>query len=162
MVLARDLHNTFNLEERKMEKSIQFTGPKAVAALVVIAVVVGFQYFSHNQSLQTGAVDAIKTHLVAEYTRYHLPELQQAATGGTVDETRLEEIAGQLNAENIDIVSINARGRGGNYVARVEIRVDGSQPPDGKSVRYFKMSHSTVTGWRVLRESNPWSYHLAF
>ena len=145
-----------------MEKTFKFTGPKAVVALVVIAMVVGFQYFSRKQSLQTQAVDAIKTHLVADYTRYHLPELQRATTGGTVGDTRIEEIAEQLNTENIDIASISARGRDGKCVARVEIRVAGSEPPDGKPVRYFKMSHSTFTGWRVRGEVAAWNYYLSF
>ena len=133
-----------------------------MVALVVIAAVMGFQYFSRKQSLQTQAVDAIKVQLVAEYTRYHLPELQRATTDAAIGEARIKEIVGQLRPDNIDIVSIKARGSDGDYVARVEIRVAGAEPPDGKPVRYFRMSHSSLTGWFVEHEASAVSYYLAF
>jgi hypothetical protein len=43
---------------------------------------------------------------------------------------------------------------------KIEIQVAGKDPPDGKRVRYYKMSHSTVTGWRVRRETTMLSYYL--
>lgn len=145
-----------------MGQTFKLKGPGAVVALVVIAAVVGLQYFSRRQSLQTQGITAIKIQLVADYTRYHLPELQKAAAGGTVDETRIKEIVGHVNPDNIDIVSVSARGHGGTCVARAQIRVAGAEPPDGRSVRYFKMQHSSLTGWRVVSDANPWNYYLAF
>ena len=145
-----------------MEKTFKLTGPKAVVAIVVIVAIAAFQLFSRKQTLETQAVGAIKTHLVAEYTRHRLPELQQATADGTLTDTRAEEIVRQLTPDNIDIVSISARGRSGRYVARVEIRVAGSEPPDGKPVRYLRMSHTTLTGWRVLGETSSLSYYLSF
>ena len=76
-----------------------------------------------KQALQTQAADAIKIHLVSEFARYHLPELQRATTDGSLTEERADEIVAQLTQDNIDIVSISARGHGGRYVARVEIRI---------------------------------------
>jgi hypothetical protein len=145
-----------------MEKTLKLTGPKAVVAIVVIIAVAAFQLFSRKQTLQTQAVEAIKTHLVSEYARYHLPELQRATTDGSLTEERAEEIVGQLTQDNIDIVSISARGHGGRYVARVEVSVAGSEPPDGKPVRYLRMTHSSLIGWRVLRDTGAWNYYLTF
>lgn len=145
-----------------MEKTLKLTGPKAVVALLIIVGVTGFQYISRAQSVQTQAVHAIKTQLAADYTRYHLPELQQAATAGTMDATSIEKVAADVNPDKIDIVSMHARGHNGDYIARVEIRVDGSAPPDGRSVRYFKIRHSSLTGWHVANEAHPWNYYLAF
>jgi len=43
---------------------------------------------------------------------------------------------------------------------KVEVQVAGKDPPDGRRVRYFRMSHSTVTGWRVRWEASAFSYYL--
>jgi hypothetical protein len=148
-----------------METKIKLTGPKAIAALVVIVGVVALQFLARQQTLQTEAVDQIKMHLSAEYARQHLPELQRATQNvdfEDVDETRIEEMMRQISTDNIEIVEIAARGRRGEYVARVEIEVDGLDPPDGRRIRYFKMTHSTLAGWRVIRDTSKWSYYLAF
>ncbi len=145
-----------------MEKTFKLSGPGALVALVVIGAIMGVQFFSQRQTLQTQGIDAIKTYLVAEYTRQYLPELQQATMDGTLSQTRADRIVADVTPENIDIVSITAHGHSGRCVARVEIRVAGSEPPSGGSVRYLRMSHSALTGWRVQRDTNRWSYYLSF
>lgn len=148
-----------------METRFKLTGPKAIAALVVIVVVVALQFLNRQHTLQSEAVDQIKLHLAAEYTRHHLPELQRASQGveaGGQSEARLDDIARQVSIDHIDIVDIGARGRSGRYVARVEVEVDGADPPDGRRVRYFKMTHSTLGGWRLVRDTSKWHYYLAF
>ncbi len=47
-------------------------------------------------------------------------------------------------------------------MVRAEILVDGGTPPDGRSVRYFRMRHSMVTGWRMRYEAHAVSYYLKF
>jgi hypothetical protein len=42
---------------------------------------------------------------------------------------------------------------------RVEPRADGQVPPDGREVRYFRMSHSTLIGWRVRHETTAFRYY---
>jgi hypothetical protein len=145
-----------------METKIKLTGPKAVGALVVIVAVVAFQFLNRQQTLETEAIGEIKLLLASEYTRHHLPELQKAAQDGQFDAARAEEITSQLSMDNIEIVDIRARGRDAHYVARVEVTVNGADPPVGGRVRYFRMTHSTLAGWRVLGESSKWSYYLAF
>jgi hypothetical protein len=145
-----------------VETKIKLTGPQAIAAVVVIVAVVAIQFLNRQQTLQTEAVDQIKLHLSAEYARQHLPELQRATQGVDLDEARVEEMVRQMSTDNIDIVDIGARGRGGEFVARVEVEVEGADPPDGRRIRYFKMTHSTLVGWRVVRTTSKWSYYLAF
>jgi hypothetical protein len=41
-----------------------------------------------------------------------------------------------------------------------EMKARGS--PDGRDVRYFCMSHSTLTGWRMERETTVLGYYLNF
>jgi hypothetical protein len=145
-----------------MASTLKLTGTKAIAALVVVAAVVIFQFFLRQQSLQTQAVDQVKLHLASEYTRLHLPKLQKAVSTGSLTDTRAGEIVEQVTPDNIEIVSISARGRKDRYVARVEVTVAGSGPPDGRPVRYFRMEHSTLTGWRITGDSTVWGYRLAF
>ncbi len=145
-----------------METTFKLTGPKALVALVVIVAIMGFQFFLPRHTLPTQGIDAVKTYLVAGFERHDLPELQRATMDGTLSETRADQIVAELTPKNIEIVSINAHGHGGRCVARVEIRVAGSEPPDGEPVRYLKMSHSALTGWRVLGETSRWNYYLSF
>ena len=122
-----------------METKIKLTGPKAIVALVLIVAVVAFQFLNRQQTLETEAVGQIKLYLAAEYARQHLPELQRAAQGADIDEAqsaRVEEMVRQMSTDNIDIVAVAAHGRGGKYVARAEVEVDGSDPPDGRRVLF--------------------------
>jgi hypothetical protein len=75
---------------------------------------------------------------------------------------QLKDLMKGLDPEDVEIVSISARGRGEKIIARAEIRVGGEEPPDGRPVRYFRMRHSMATGWTVRSETQSWSYYLAF
>jgi len=55
---------------------------------------------------------------------------------------------------------VEVRGRGDDIVVKVEVQVAGKDPPDGRRVRYFRMSHSSVTGWRMRYETSALSYYL--
>jgi hypothetical protein len=80
---------------------------------------------------------------------------------GQMSEEELEAKGEELlSLSDVQFTSISARGRGDDIVVKVEIRVAGQVPPDGKPVRYFRMSHSTVTGWRVRHETTALSYYL--
>lgn len=144
-----------------MKKTVTLTGWKAIGALVVAGGFLVFQFVARQQTLETDAVEKIKLHLVGEYTRHYLPELQSAMAEGSFSEQRASEIVSKLTPDNIDI-DITALGKNGRYVARTEIAIDGASPPGGKSVRYFRMRHATITGWQVVGETSKWAYYLAF
>jgi hypothetical protein len=129
-----------------MSIEIKLKGWKGVAALVVIAAVVGFRLLSQERTLQTEAVEAIKTELAADYARQLLPEIQDAAQMPDADSAGIDQLVEKISTENIEIVSISARGRGDDVVVQVEIEVNGQDPPDGKRTRYFKMRHSMGIG----------------
>ena len=61
-------------------------------------------------------------------------------------------------ARRVEIKSIKAHGLGEHIVVRVEVRVDGKPPADGKTVRYYVMYYSTVLGWTFLQEVGPLAY----
>jgi len=141
-----------------MDSMVRLTGKKAVVAAIVIVVVAVAQFALRTQSLQTDAVDAVKMHLAAEYARDHLPDLQQAVSSGLTTDAGMDEMIDRMSPESIEVVSISALGRKGRYTARVELRVADSEP----TVRYFRMQHSMVAGWRVVSESSALQYYLSF
>jgi hypothetical protein len=144
-----------------MSAQIKLTGGKAVAAIAAVIAVVAFQFIVRSSTLDTEAAAQIKLHLAADYARHHLPEIQRAAqspSAASVDE--VTEMVATIDPENIDIVSISARGSGDDIVARVEVEVNGGDPPDGRRVHYFKMRYSSLTSWTVRHSTTALSYYL--
>ena len=59
--------------------------------------------------------------------------------------------------------SITARGLFRTLWVRVEIEVDGRDPPDGRPVRYFRWHRSAALGqWLLDGETTALAYHLPF
>jgi hypothetical protein len=144
-----------------MSASIKLTGGKAVAALVVIAAVAAFQFLARTSTLGTEAAEQIKIHLASDYTRFSLPEIQRQVQSASVSTDDVSKLVSSVSPDNIEIMNITARGRGDDIAVRVEVRVSDGVPPDGRSVRYFKLRHSTLTGWTVRQTTTAMSYYLA-
>jgi len=140
---------------------IRVTGWKAIAVLVIVAAFVGFRYNAMRSTVATEAADELRFWLAAEYMSMGLPALEQAIESGDAAAAELQarEIVAR---DRIEFPSLTARGAPDDVVVRAEILVDGDTPPDGQSVRYFLMEHSTVTGWRMRREVTAVSYYLRF
>ena len=112
--------------------------------------------------MESEAVAEIKTWVVAEYVRNTLPQLRELVEYPAGKNDQIEDLVKTISRERVQIVSIQARGTGDDVAVRVEIEVDGKAPPDGKRVRYFAMSHSTVVGWQYEDEISKWGYYLTF
>jgi hypothetical protein len=139
--------------------NIELKGWKAIAVLLVIGAVVVGKFAAERSSLATEAADELKLWLRGEYMSAGL----QGVDPGRLSAEEAEAKGAELLALNdIEFTEISARGRGDDVVVKVEIEVNGADPPDGDRVRYFRMSHSAVTGWRVRRETTALSYHLKF
>ena len=144
------------------EKTITIKGPWAIIVLLLLGTYMVFEYYDRNRTLETGAIDEIKTWLVAEYSILLLPELQAMVQKPSGKEQQIGEIAAQIARENISIRNLKARGSGDDVAVRFEITVNGKAPPDGKRIRYFRMSHSPLTGWQYEYEIDKWRYYLSF
>lgn len=139
---------------------IELKGFKAVAALLVIAAVAVGKLALERRTLQTEAADELKFRLSAEYLGEGLAEFDSIAA---MPEEEARAMTDELlQRAEVEFSDISARGSGDDVAVRVEIRVAGDDPPDGERVRYFLMSHSSLTGWRVLRETWALSYYLKF
>lgn len=141
------------------EVKIRVTGWKAILVLVIAAAFVGYRYYAVQTTLETGGADELRFWLAAEYMAQGLPALEEAVERG--DAVAAEEQAREIVArDRIEFTEMSARGAPDDLAVRVRIRVDGRVPPDGRQVRYFRMRHSTVTGWRMRRETTKLGYYL--
>ena len=64
---------------------------------------------------------------------------------------------------DVEFTSIAARGRMGApfTIVRVEITVDGAEPSDGRSVRFFRVSRKFMgDGWMVVGETDSHQYFM--
>jgi hypothetical protein len=136
---------------------IELKGWKAIAALAIIAAVIGGKFLFERSTLAAEAGEEIKLHLRGEYASLLLHGVDTDALTDEEMEAKAQEL---LKLEDIQFTSMSARGRGEDVRVRLEIQVSGEDPPDGKPVRYYRLSHSTITGWRVRREITALSYYL--
>lgn len=139
---------------------IKLKGLKALAALLVIGAVAAGKLAMERQTLETEAAEELKFWLSSEYLGEGLAEFDSVAAMGEEEARAMTDEL--LRRAEVEFTDISARGRGDDVVVRVEVRVSGGDPPDGQRVRYFRMSHSALTGWRVLRETWALSYYLRF
>jgi hypothetical protein len=64
--------------------------------------------------------------------------------------------------QRVTCPKITAHGSLDDAVVRAEVLIDGAPPPDGRSVRYFRMSYSSVLGWHLeSRRATALQYYLA-
>ncbi len=133
--------------------NVKLTGAKAVVVILLVAGFMGYRFFSATSTIETDAAEIIKSSLWGRYARGLMAENPEPT-----EETALRAMA----LDNIQFLEINGRGTPGDMVVRVRISVDGSPPPDGRSVRYFRMEYSQLTKWRYVRETTGFAYYLNF
>lgn len=130
----------------------------APALLVVAAVVafVGWWAVTARAELDASAREALTQQLQAEFAREHLARV------GRVEELTPASVDSLLATQTVTFPSLTARGRLPEVIVRVEIRVDGRPPADAREVRYYRMSYSPITGWRIQREATAFAYHTTW
>ncbi len=132
---------------------IKLTGAKAVVAILLVTAFIGYRFFSATSTIETDAAAELKFSLWGQYASRLMAENPEPT-----EETARRALA----LDNIQFPEINGRGTPGDMVVRVRVLVDGSPPPDGRSVRYFRMEYSQLTKWRYVRETTAFAYHLNF
>jgi hypothetical protein len=132
--------------------------------LVGILAVLGFS--GATIALQVRSVDdemrdAVRVELLNEYSGRSQKDvariLEQAREGLPIDPLP------PMVQRDVQFTSIAARGRMGGPVTlvRAELTVDGGPPPDGVSIRYFRISRKFTGGWMVVGKSDSYSYFMA-
>jgi hypothetical protein len=131
---------------------ITLRGWPAVVALVIVAGLYGLTFVVSRRALDDKALEQIRHQLRGEYTAALLPGVDPSHPDP-------DAVARLTALERIEFASVSVRGFGNDVIVRVEPRVDGEPPPDGRDVRYYRMSHSALTGWRVRHQSTAWRYY---
>jgi hypothetical protein len=131
---------------------VTLTGWPAVIVIVLALGIYGLTFVVSREALDDEALAPIRLQLQGEYALKLLPDVDPA----TPDPGAVERIT---ELDRLELTSVSARGSGEDVVVRVEPRVNGQVPPDGREVRYYRMSYSTLTGWRVQHETTAFSYY---
>lgn len=105
-----------------------------------------------RRALDDEALAPIRQQLQGETTAALLPGVDPQ----NPDPTAVDRLTA---LQRIEFASVSVRGFGSEVIVRVEPRVDGEPPPDGRRTRYYRMTYSTLTGWRLRHESTAWRYY---
>lgn len=131
-------------------------GWMAVPFTVIVIGFLGYRLLAVKTTLASEGAELLKLWLRSEYASDLLGEIQVEE----LDRSRVDpKVQSLLDSRKVEFTSISARGTDPVYV-KVTIQVNGKEPPDGRSTRYYIMEYSTVTGWRVRREISALSYYL--
>ncbi len=133
-------------------KQFKLTGAPAVVVLLLVVGFAGFQLLRAHQTVDSDGREVLRQWIVAEYARYHLARTDLTA----------EERATVLLASDSVTFSMAARGRPSRTIVRVEIQPGLVHPPNAPTVRYYRMSYSTITGWHHEGHTTSLGYYLAF
>lgn len=114
------------------------------AVLAVVLAATGWTMFLHSRPVDEAMRTAVRERLLHEYA-----DQGSQAPGGAPD-------------RSIEWRAFGAHGVAGSLTAvvRVEVRVDGAAPPDGRAVRYLRVYHNRPNrSWQVIGESSAWAYY---
>jgi len=138
--------------------NFQLRGWQALVAIPVLLGFWGIQMYLRVCSVDDAMRDAVRAELLNEYSGRGPKDVArlvaEARAGSTVEPVQ------PLVQRDVEFSSIAARGKIGAPVTlvRAEVTVDGGPPPDGRSVRYFRMSTKFTGGWMVIGESDSYGY----
>jgi hypothetical protein len=141
--------------------NFQLRGWHAIVALPLVLAFWGVQMYLHVRPVDDAMRDALRAELLNEYSGRGLKDVArivaEAHAGSPVEEVQ------PVVERDVEFTSIAARGKMGApaTLVRAEITVDGGPPPDGRPIRYFRMSTKFVGGgWMVVGESDSYNYFM--
>jgi hypothetical protein len=140
------------------EYRVQLSGWKAIAGVVAVLGLVGGTMALRIRTVDDAMRQAVRVYLLNEYSGRGPKDvtrlLAESRQGLPVE--ALPEVA----PRDVQLPSLAARGKMGGPVTivRAEITVDGGAPPDGRAVRYFRMSRGLEGMWFVDGESDSFRY----
>lgn len=142
------MHNRHRVRGRELRLTIR--GRPAV--VVLAAILSGFVLNAAiaRETLPDGGLEAIRQGLSLEY---RLNRAQGLQSGHISRQAAVALDRDLKNLRNkVEIRSVSAKGWFFSRIVRVEVRVDGHTPPDGRLVRYLYLSCDPVIGCLVLDE----------
>ena len=134
--------------------TFKLTGWKALALLLVLAVLGAYRFTRARAALEGQGREALEAWIVGEIQR---PLLADTTLGLAEKGEALLAASGAVRIRALD-----AHGPFDDVHVRVELEPDPALPPGFELVRYYRMRYSSLTGWTHEGWSNPVSYWLAF
>lgn len=139
--------------------TFQLRGWHGIIAVALLVGYCGFSTFLRVQSADVGMREAIREYLLNEYSGRSPSDLQRVLTEARAGQT-VESLAA-LQKYDVEFSSISAVGKfSAEYeTVRVQITVDGSPPPSGPALRYFRVEHALSGKWLVVSPSDAYDYY---
>jgi hypothetical protein len=138
--------------EAMSERTMTFTGWKAVLVLVVLVGAAVFRVSTARAKLDTQGRAALEAWVQGEIIRPILADTTRSLS---------ERGAAIQEASSVSIRSLAVRGPLSKAVVRVELTPNPALPPGTDLVRYYRMRYSEITGWTHLGSTNVLSWYLA-
>jgi hypothetical protein len=140
------------------EYNVPLRGWHAVVAIVALIGFTGLKMYLRVRPVEDGMRDAIREELLNEYSGRGPKDVARLVAEARAG-LPVEPVA-PLVQRDVEFTSIAARGKIGGPVTlvRAEITVDGGAPPDGRPVRFFRVTPKFGSGWMVLGETDSYRY----
>ncbi len=142
------------------EYNFQLRGWHALVGIVALLGFAGIQMYLRVRTVDDGMRDAVRERLLSEYSGRGPKDvariLAEAHEGSPI------EPVPEMVQRDVEFGSIAAHGRIGALatIVRADVTVDGGPPPDGRSVRYFRVERKFMgDGWMVVGESDAYLYY---
>jgi len=135
-----------------VSSTVKLTGWKAVVVLVAVVGFGVFRFLTARQELTGEGRGVLESWIAGELIRPRLSDRSMAV------EEKEEAI---LGASGVRIRSLKARSSLDDMVFRVELEPSPDYPPGTELTRYYRMTYSTISGWRHRGPTSALGYHLA-
>ena len=142
------------------EYNFQLRGWHALAGVAALLGFFGVQTYTRIRSVDNGMRDAVRERLVNEYSGRGPKDIARILAEAR-EGSPIEPVPERVERD-VEFTSIAAHGRmgGAAILVRAEITVDGGPPPDGRSVRYFRVMRKFMEGgWMVVGDSSAYFYY---
>ncbi|MBN2308451.1 MAG: hypothetical protein JXR94_05735 [Candidatus Hydrogenedentes bacterium] len=150
------------MPDREYTIQIPLFSKRGIAILAVVIALAAWNIYVVQKEAPEAVIEPLRHALAAEYGRAALPGIQASLAEN--DQAGVTEQVDELlaNMDGIEVSDVSARGTGDEICIRATIRVNGGPPPDGRTVRYFLFSRSTLVGWMYQRDASAFEYYLTF
>jgi len=141
------------------EYNFQLRGWHALVGILALVGFMGVKMWLRIRSVDDEMKDAVRVELLKEYSGRGPKDVARIVAEAR-EGLPIEPVP-ELVQRDVEFSSIGARGRIGAPVTfvRAEVTVDGGPPPDGRAIRYFRISRKFGGGWMVVGDSDSYFYY---
>lgn len=141
------------------EYNFQLRGWHALVGILVLVGFIGVKVWLRICSVDDEMRDAVRVELLQEYSGRGPKDVARIVTEAR-EGLPIEPVP-EVVQRDIEFSSMGAHGKIGAHetLVRAEITVDGGAPPDGRAIRYFRISRKYGGGWMVVGETNSYLYY---